>query len=391
MFFQKEITKSNPANTFLIFDLLCYLLLAVPEKKMNSSLVLIKNLNLLSTFYHEQISKKITHLTLSEEEFLNKFRGDIYPNLVSLTLKNVNDFDKSCLGKINKLTRLKTIELCLHRIDSQKIFESLDRLDERIETINLELDECELPRNQKFLGLKKLKKLSLLADSEHFVGYYNLDLGFLRNAENLIELELWCPNSELQLSKDYSINVIKELKNLESLKIEGFCTDDLEFLNCFPNLNRLKVTYVLDEEDTLSNEMLDCILKLEKLKHLSLSYFTDIEEKLSQLKNIETLSIEIMDQDISFLGGMESLKKLSVSYDYTRSHNGMLPPDEGTALDLSFLKNFKHLKIFHLKDYDAYSGIDFESVKNIKKTNPHLTIQGINEKDILETPRATFR
>lgn len=234
-------------------------------------------------------------------------------------------------------------------------------------------------------NMPDLSKISSESNKEVYVDVSNattlVNLDFLKNVKNLIDVMIFKPDKVEPVNIDYS--VLAQIKTLKSLSLrygvapksiedlgkltnlkeldimmEGIGTIDLKGIENFPNLTTLEITdYKLQNASQLG-----------KLKHLKNIHFYGIEgisdlSALTSCNELEYVTIISSDlSDIAFLKNKESLKNLTIQYS----------PIKDISI-ISTLKNLQELDI--IVDGEKVEGLNaIASLKNLKKL--YLDING---------------
>lgn len=234
-------------------------------------------------------------------------------------------------------------------------------------------------------NMPDLSKINSESNKEVYVNVSNattlVNLDFLKNVKNLIDVMIFKPDKEEPVNIDYS--VLAQIKTLKSLSLrygvapksmedlgkltnlkeldimmDGIGTIDLKGIENFPNLTSLEIT-----DYNLQNAS-----KLGELKHLNNIHFYGIGgiSDLSALANcneLEYVTIISSDlSDISFLKNKENLKNLTIQH---------LPIKDISVI--STLKNLEQLDI--IIDGEKVEGLNaISSLKNLKKL--YLDVNG---------------
>lgn len=286
-------------------------------------------------------------------------------DLNSLSLQSIFNIDDFSFIDNNNI---KELELCNMNLKSLKGISKLPNLETLI------IEDCDIDMYlDEIYDLKNLKKLvinfsnkipsdfSKLKNLESLEICFSLDisdLDFLKDLNNLKSLSL---ASLYNLKDIYAINNLKNLKTLNFYCSEIDLLSDLD-LESFDNLESISSNYEGDFK---------CLEYLNRLKNLNnldlIGYFPNTDNMpkdfktidLCDFKNLKTLDISGLSEDLSFLYNIKQLETLNL-YGYSN-------------IDYDSLNKYKYLKTLSLNNIDDVdiSNINNNNIKNLKLENLH--------------------
>lgn len=226
----------------------------------------------------------------------------------------------------NPIEKVFSIEKLLYDISNFLTFEEIKKL----YSINKRL-------NAKFRAFcKVIKSKAIIQSSKIRERFQNLKI------------------LEISPGKPVNLNILKELKKLEILKIKGFHYIDDD--TCFSELKELKTLHLVGNKITnisfIKNLSNISILDLGSNKLNDISYLT----QLSSLKFLSLQDCGITNLNVNILHH-KNFSKLE------RLYIGM-----NTFTDYSFLKNLQNLKTLNIY-HNNISSIDFIDLLNKEKLN----------------------
>ena len=291
--------------------------------------------------------------------------------------------------------------------DLEKFNESLTELTIK----NMYFNEVGIEYNilmvENLLKLKNLKKLKL--NNIKFIGAEFINL-IQSNLEYLDIRE--CMEFKIQ---DFAKYLIQDKSYLETLKLDGENSNNMQLLNIIPNLDNLKelnISYCENLEDSfldmisvISNKFTKLILrKLRKItqecfiKFFSFSNFENLEKldfyDAPKLNDKAIVNISLIKKlkylDISWCEGVsnETVKKIIINCNFISKIclQGCKNLDDNLFNDVFFYENNdelkQHLKRIYFIDLTKCDYVSDEVINNIYDKYPNLTIINYYGRDL---------
>lgn len=232
-------------------------------------------------------------------------------------------------GKIEgaeKLTNLKVLEAEIYRCENVAALGELKSLEE------IDISSSDDLKSFDMLGnLQNLRSVKIDSDA-----LYSIE--FVKNLNNLETLEI--DGGELK-----SIEALKNKQGLKRLVIENCYTiQDYDIIAALPDLEELVVVGTWVRESIKWDN-------LKKLKSLSITDadYTNIMKELPKLSALEELSLSSVGEDILSIGELSNLKRLTLT--------GTSDIDVSVLYNLSNLEEIRFNSVYRAKGLEAVFGL----------------------------------